>query len=59
MNDNKKFDTFFKETYPAELELKKEDANHNVTTFLSQNIAIKQGQFATKLYDKKMDLISP
>lgn len=59
VNYNKEFQGFFKEIYPAELELKKEDVNHNVATFLNQNITIKQGQFATKLYDKKMDLISP
>ena len=33
--------------------IKKENANHNVPTFLDLNIIIKEGQFSSKLFDKK------
>ena len=32
MNDNKEFGNSFKEIYPEELDLKKENANDNVAT---------------------------
>ena len=53
MNDSKELENSFKEIYPAELELKKENANDNEATFLHINIIIKEGQFSTKLYYKR------
>ena len=46
-NDNNEFENYFKEIYPAELELKKKNANENVPTFLNLNIAVKEKQFST------------
>ena len=43
MNNNKEFDKSFKEIYPEELELKKENPNDNVATFLDLNITMKEG----------------
>ena len=59
MNDNKEFESSFKETYPAGLELKKENANDNVATLLDLNFTVKKGQCSTKSYDKRMHLIFP
>ena len=53
MNDCKVFKNTFKEIHPVVLELKKQNANDNVATFLALNIRTKKGQFSTKLYDKK------
>ena len=53
MNDNKEFESSFKETYPAGLELKKENANDNVGTLLDLNFTVKKGQCSTKSYDKR------
>ena len=47
-NNNKDFEKSFKDVYPEELELHKENANANVTTFLDLNIAITGGQFLTR-----------
>lgn len=49
----KKFENTFKGIYPVALELTKENANFNVETLLGLNITTKEGQFSTKLYDKR------
>ena len=53
MNDNKEFEESFKELYPAELELKKENANDNLATFLDLTITIKEEQFSIELCYKR------
>ena len=55
MNDNEGFDNSFMKIYPKELELK--NANGNVAIFLDLNITIKEGQFSTKLFDKRAGLL--
>ena len=42
MNDSKEFENSLEEIYPAELELKKENANDSVETFLDLNITINE-----------------
>ena len=56
MNNNKEFGKSFKEICPEELELKKENPNDNVATFLDLNI-IKKGSFQLNYTIKKIDLI--
>ena len=53
MNYNKECGNSLMEIYPEELELKKENANDNIATFLDLNITVKEGQFSTKLYKKR------
>lgn len=55
MNDNEGFENSFMKIYPKELELK--NANGNVIIFLDLNITIKEGQFSTKLFDKRAGLL--
>lgn len=47
MIDAKEFENGFEGIYPAELELRKENAYENVATFLDLNIEIEGGQFSS------------
>ena len=53
INSNKELEDNFKEIYHEEIELKIENPNDNVITFLGLKIAIKWRQFSTKLYNKR------
>ena len=55
INDNMLFQNFYKEIYPQELELKKENANNLEAHFLDLNIKIENNTFITRLYDKRND----
>ena len=58
MNDNKEFEDSFREIYPAELELRKENAKDNLATLLDLNITIKkEKQFLLNYLIKGMNLI--
>ena len=45
INDNNEFENCYKEIYPSDLELKKENNNDSTATFLDLDIAIKEGKF--------------
>ena len=53
LNDDKEFESCFKEIYPVELELGKENEGYQEATFLDLNIAIKNNKFSISLYDKR------
>ena len=53
MNDNKEFEGCFKEIYPVELELGKENNGYKEASFLDLNIAIENKKFEISLYDKR------
>ena len=52
-NDGNSFESFYRDIYPSELELGKENSTNSETNFLDLNISIKDGIFTTKLYDKR------
>lgn len=52
-DDDKEFENSLKEIRLVGLELKKENANCNVTAFLDLRITIKEGKLLMKLYDKR------
>ena len=52
-NDGNSFESFYRDIYPEELELGKENSTCSETNFLDLNIFIKNGVFSTKLYDKR------
>ena len=53
LNDGAEFEKHHLEIYPRELILKKENDNSKSATFLDLDISINEGQFITKLYDKR------
>jgi len=53
INDNSEFEKNFKDIYPEELDLKKENANNTEASFLDISITIDNKRFSTKLYDKR------
>ena len=53
LNDGQSFETFFKDIYPEELQLNKENDNSSNTNFLDLHISIENGVFTTRLYDKR------
>ena len=55
INDGGMFENHYKEIYPQELELKKENLSLMSCTFLDLKIDIKNNSFATSLYDKRDD----
>ena len=55
INDNNEFENCFKEIYPSELELKKENIGYTSGSFLDLMITIEDQKFTTKLYDKRDD----
>ena len=54
INDGGEFERCYKDIYPPELELKKENIGHDNATFLDLDIKINEnGTFSLKLYDKR------
>ena len=53
MNDGGQFEKYYKEIYPPELQLKKENAINSECSFLDIDITIKGQVFETKLFDKR------
>ena len=53
MNDGGVFGKHFKDIYPKELELKKENIGDQTASFLDIDVKIKNRVFETKLYDKR------
>ena len=55
LNDGKSFEKYFKDIYPEELQLNKENEGYSGSTFLDLDIKIANGIFQTKLFDKRND----
>ena len=55
INDNNEFENCYKEIYPPELELKKENVGYTSGSFLDLMICIENNKFNTNLYDKRDD----
>ena len=53
LNNNNEFDKHYKEIYPPELELKKENIDPTEASFLDLSIKIRESRFCTSLYDKR------
>ena len=53
VNDNGEFERSWKEIYPSELVLEKENQSDQSATFLDLDIHINNGEFDYKLYDKR------
>ena len=53
INDNGEFERTFKDIYPMELELKKENSDQFSATFLDLDIKIDSRTFHTHIYDKR------
>ena len=52
LNDGSTFEKHYKDIYPTELELKKEN-NNSCASFLELYIYIENGEFHTRLFDKR------
>ena len=55
INDGGMFEKYYKDIYPKELELKKENTKSNSCSFLDLSISIQNNTFLTSLYDKRDD----
>ena len=53
LNEDSTFEKHCKDIYPTELELKKENNNYSCASFLDIYIYIENGEFHTKLFDKR------
>ena len=53
LNDFSAFEKRYKDIYPTELELKKENNSNYCASFLDIYIYIEDGEFHTKLFDKR------
>ena len=53
LNDGKSFEAYYKDIYPEELQLNKENDGYTNSTFLDLDIRIENGIFTTKLFDKR------
>ena len=53
INDGNEFEKHYREIYPPELELKKENITNIQTSFLELDIQLSNHSFSTKLYDKR------
>ena len=53
MNDCGEFEKCFKDIYPQELELKKENNGNKQATFLDLDISVNDNKFEIKLFDKR------
>ena len=53
INDGGDFDNIYKDIYPAELELGKENINNNEASFLDLHIKIENNKFCVGLFDKR------
>lgn len=52
INDNNLFEKYFREIYPEELKLKKENISKTKASFSSIDLFIKDNKISSKLYDK-------
>ena len=55
MNDCGEFEKYYKDIYPPELELKKENNGNKQATFLDLDILVNDDKFEVKLFDKRDD----
>ena len=53
LNDGNSFETHFKDIYPEELQLNKENTDSSSTNFLDLHIEIVDRTFTTQLFDKR------
>ena len=53
LNDGSTFEKHYKDIYPTELELKKENNSSSCASFLDLYIYIGNGEFHTRLFDKR------
>ena len=53
LNDGSTFEKHYKDVYPTELELKKENNSNSCASFLDLYIYIENGEFHTRLFDKR------
>ena len=53
LNDGGSFERFYKDIYPEELQLNKENVTNDCTDFLDLHIYIENGVFMTRLFDKR------
>ena len=53
LNNDSTFEKHYKNIYPTELELKKENNNNSCASFLGMYICIENGEFHSKLFDKR------
>ena len=53
LNDGLSFEAYFKDIYPEELQLNKENTTNTSTSFLDLHIEIINGIFTTKIFDKR------
>ena len=52
LNDDCSFEKHYKDIYPTELELKKENNSNSCASFLDLYIYIENGEFHTRLFHK-------
>ena len=53
LNDANTFEKHYKDIYPTELELRKENNSNSCASFLDLYIYIENGEFHTRLFDKR------
>ena len=53
LNSDSTFEKHYKDIYPTELEMKKENNSNSCASFLDIYIYIEHGEFHTKLFDKR------
>ena len=53
LNDSSTFEKHYEDTYPTELELRKENNSNSWASFLNLYICIENGEFHTTLFDKQ------
>ena len=58
LNDGSTFEKHYKNIYPTELELKKENNSNSCASFLDIYIYIESAEFRAKLFDKQDNLAS-
>ena len=56
LNDDSTFEKHYKDIYPTELELKKENNNNSCASFLDLYIYIENGEFHSRLFDERDNL---
>lgn len=53
INDNDLFEKYFKEIYPEELKLKRENISKSKASFFTIDLVTKDNKISSKLYDKR------
>ena len=56
-NDESTFEKQYKDIYPTELELKKENNSNSCASFFDIYIYIENGEFHTKVFDKRDNFV--